>query len=245
MADTWLYVPEEPGAGSVEDDMCTLQINIQHEVIPSIICSTCFTAGLIYTLFGYCCFKMVTFFCGFLSGCAAVLLLHHREPLLEADLCSGTKAGLGLGVGVLCGLMSMLLPRLGLVLCGLQLGGLLSVGLLLPAAQCGGPAPAWLPLGVTAAAGSVAALLALRWQKLLSVIYTCVFGATTVTLCVDYLLGRLALPDQVYDLFCEVSPRPLCWFNWTIAGMWPVLALVGGAVQWGVTARGVSHTESE
>ncbi|KAG7216028.1 hypothetical protein INR49_003550 [Caranx melampygus] len=63
-------------------------------------------------------------------------------------------------------------------------------------------------------------------------------------LCVDYLLGTFVLPDQVYDMFCEVPPRPLCWFNWTITGICPTLSLIGLLVQWRFTARGVSHTEA-
>ncbi|XP_042347598.1 transmembrane protein 198-like isoform X2 [Plectropomus leopardus] len=242
MAVTSLYVTEEPGLAEV--DICTLEINAKYDVIPSIVCSVCLSFGLIYTFFGYRCFKMVMFFSGFMFGSAAVLLLYHKEPLLEAQLGSETKAGIGLGVGVLCGLMTMLVSTIGLLFSGLQLGSLLSLAILLVIGQFHSLTPVWLPVSVVLAAGIVTSLFTLQWQKLFTVVYTAVFGAATVMLCVDYLVGMFILPDQVYDIFCQGVPRPFCWFNWAITGIWPVLGLIGVLVQWGFTAKGVSHTEA-
>lgn len=155
-----------------------------------------------------------------------------------------TKAGIGLGVGVLCGLMTMLVSTMGLVLCGLQLGSLLSLAVLVVAGQFHSLTPVWVPLSAVLAASIVTAVFTLQWQKLFTIIHTSVFGATTVMLCVDYLLGTFMLPDQVYDMLCQVAPRPLCWFNWAITGIWPVMSLMGVLVQWTLTAKGVSHTEA-
>lgn len=242
MAVTSLYVTEEPGLAEV--DICTLEINIKYDVIPTVVCSVCLSFGLIYTFFGYRCFKMVMFFSGFMFGSAAVLLLYHKEPLLDAQLGSETKAGIGLGVGVLCGLMTMLVSTIGLLLSGLQLGSLLSLAILLVIGQFHSLTPVWLPLCVVLAASIVTGLFTLQWQKLFTIVYTSVFGATTVMLCVDYLVGTFRLPEQVYDMFCQGVPRPLCWFNWAITGIWPVLGLIGALVQWRFTAKGVSHTEA-
>lgn len=241
MAVTSLY--EEPQAGLAEVDMCTLEINIKYEIIPSIVCSVCLSFGLIYTFFGYRCFKMVMFFSGFMFGSAAVLLLYHKGPLLDTELGSETKAGIGLGVGVLCGLMTMLVSKMGLLLSGLQLGSLLSLAILVVIGQFYSLTPVWVPLSVVLVCSVVAALFTLQWQKLFSIIYTSVFGAATVMLCVDYLVGTFTLPDQVYDIFCQVTPRPLCWFNWATTAIWPVLGLIGVLVQWRFTAKGVSHKE--
>ncbi|XP_070824761.1 transmembrane protein 198-like [Chaetodon trifascialis] len=237
-----LYVTEEPGVGLAEVDICTLEINIKYEVIPSIVCSVCFSFGLIYCFFGYRCFKMVMFFSGFMFSSAVVLLLYHKEPMLDTQLGMETKAGIGLGVGVLCGLMTMLVSTMGLVLCGLQLGSLLSLAVLVVAGQFHSLTPVWVPLSAVLAASIVTAVFTLQWQKLFTIIHTSVFGATTVMLCVDYLLGTFMLPDQVYDMLCQVAPRPLCWFNWAITGIWPVMSLMGVLVQWTFTAKGVSHT---
>ncbi|KAM7411369.1 hypothetical protein PAMA_021390 [Pampus argenteus] len=244
MAVTSLYVTEEPGVGLAEVDICTLEININYEVIPSIVCSVCLSFGLIYSFFGYRCFKMVMFFSGFMFGSAAVLLLYHKEPVLDTQLGKETKAGIGLGVSVLCGLMTMLVSTMGLILSGIQLGGLLSLSILVVIGQFYSLTPAWVPLCVILAVSIVAAVFILQWQKLFTIIYTCVFGATTVMLCVDYLVGTFVLPDQVYDMLCQVAPRPLCWFNWLITGICPVLSLIGVLVQWKFTGKGVSHREA-
>ncbi|XP_034733469.1 transmembrane protein 198-like [Etheostoma cragini] len=244
MAVTSLFYSEEPSAGLAEVDICTLEINIKYEVIPSVACSVCISFGLIYTFFGYRFFKMVMFFSGFMFGSAAVLLVYHKEPLLDAQLGSETKAGIGLGVGVLCGLMTMLVSTMGLLLSSLQLGSLLSLAVLVVIRQFHSTTPVWLPLIVVLAASIIAALLTLRWQKLFTVIYTSVLGAITVMLCVDYLMGTFMVPDQVYDMFCQVTPRPLCWHNWGVTGIAPVLGLIGVLVQLRFTAKGVSHTEA-
>ncbi|XP_044068560.1 transmembrane protein 198-like [Siniperca chuatsi] len=244
MAVTSLYATEEPGAGLAEADICTLEINIKYEVIPSIVCSVCLSFGLIYCFFGYRCFKMVMFFSGLMFSSAAVLLVYHKEPVLEAQLGTETKAGISLGMGVLCGLLTMLVSTMGLLLSGLQLGSLLSLAILVVVGQFHSLTPVWVPLSVVLAASIVTAVFTLQWQKLFTVIYTSVFGATTVMLCVDYLVGTFMLPNQVYDMLCQVAPRPLCWFNWAITGIWPVMSLIGVLVQWRFSAKGVSHTEA-
>ncbi|XP_026222715.1 transmembrane protein 198-like [Anabas testudineus] len=246
MAVTSVYVTEElePGAGLTEVDMCTLEINMKYEVIPSTVCSICLSFGLIYCFFGYRCFKMVMFFSGFMSGTASVLLLYHKEPVLDAQLGLETKTGIGLGVAVLCGLMTLLVSTMGLILSGLQLGALLSLATLAVVGQFHILTPVWVPASVVLAASIITAVLTLQWQKLFTIIYTAVFGATTVMLCLDYLVGMFMLPDQVYDMLCEVTLRPLCWFNWVITGICPVLSIIGVLVQWRFTAKGISHRQA-
>ncbi|XP_040009651.1 transmembrane protein 198-like [Xiphias gladius] len=244
MALTSPYVTEEPGADFAEVDICRLEINRKYEVIPSIVCAVCLSFGLIYCFFGYRSFKMVMFFSGFTFGTAAVLLLYHTETVLDVQLGTETKAGIGLGVGVLCGLMTMLLSTMGLVLSGLQLGTLLSLAILVVIGQFHSLTPVWVPLSIVLAASIITAVFTLKWQKLFSIFHTSVFGATTVMLCVDYLVGTFMLPDQVYDMLCQVATRPLCWFNWAITGIFPILSVIGMLVQWRFTAKGVSHTEA-
>ncbi len=188
---------------------------------------------------------MVMFFSGFMFSSAAVLLFYHKEPVLGAQLGTETKAGIGLGVGVLCGLMTMLVSTIGLLLSGLQLGSLLSLAILVVIGQFHSLTPAWVPLSAVLASSIVIAVFTLQWQKLFTIIYTSVFGATTVMLCVDYLVGTFMLSDQVYDMLHQLAPRPLCWFTWAITGIWPVMSLIGVLVQWRFTAKGVSHTEGE
>ncbi|XP_061629068.1 transmembrane protein 198-like isoform X2 [Phyllopteryx taeniolatus] len=182
---------------------------------------------------------MVIFSSGFLFGSTSVLWLYHNEPPPQVHPGAETKAGIGLGAGALCGLASVLVSTLGLLLCGLQLGCLLSCGTLVIIGQFYSVAPVWVPLSVIMAAGIATAVLTLQWQKLFVIIYTSFFGATTVMLCVDYLVGAFMLLDQVYDMFCQASPLPLCWFNWVITGICPLFGLTGVLTQWKLT-----HTEA-
>lgn len=178
-------------------------------------------------------------------GSAATLLLYHKEPMLDAQLALESKAGIGLAVGVLTGLMTMLVPTMGLLFSGLQLGGLLAVATLVVVGQFHSLSSLWVPLCGTLAASVVSAVVTLLWQKLFAVIYTSALGAGAVTLCVDHLVGASALPDQVYDMLHQGAPRRLCWFNWAIAGIFPALSLIGALVQWSLTARGLSHRAGE
>lgn len=190
---------------------------------------------------GYRCFKMVMFFSGFTLSSAATLLLYRSEPVLDSQLRAEAKAGISLGVAVVCGLVTMLVSSIGLLVSGLQLGTLLSLAVLVLIGQSPRLTPAWASLGTTLALSIVTAVLTLRWQKFFTIVYTSVLGAAVMMLCVDYLLGTFMLPDQVHDLLSDVVPRPFCWFNWAITGTWPLLSLMGLAVQWSVSARGVSH----
>lgn len=194
---------------------------------------------------GYRCFKMVMFFSGFMLGSAATLLLYHKEPMLDAQLALESKAGISLAVGVLTGLMTMLVPTMGLLFSGLQLGGLLAVTALVVVGQFQSLSSLWVPLSGSLAASVVFAVVTLMWQKLFAIIYTSALGAGAVTLCADHLMGASALPDQVYDMLHQGAPRRLCWFNWAIAGIFPTLSLMGVLVQWSLTARGLSHRSGE
>lgn len=197
---------------------------------------------IFFLLQGYRCFKMAMFFSGFTLSSAATILLYHKEPILDSRLRTETKAGISLSMGVLCGLMTMLVSTMGLLLSGLQLGTLLSLAILVVIGQFRSLAPIWVSLGSILAVSIVAAVFTLHWQKFFTVIYTSVFGAAIMMLCVDYLLGTFMLPDQVHDVLCEVVPRQFCWFNWVITGSWPIMSLIGVTVQWKVSAQGVSHT---
>ncbi|KAK7884402.1 hypothetical protein WMY93_027525 [Mugilogobius chulae] len=224
-------------------DSCTFHLNIMYDVIPSVVCSMCLCFGLIYCFFGYRCLKMVLFFSGFQFGSAAVLLLYHKEPALDSHLSLETKAGIGLGVGVLCGLITTLISAIGHILSGLQLGGLLCLSVLVVIGQFWTISSELVPVGSVLALGIIAAIVTLLWPKLFMVLYTSVFGAVTVMLCLDYIVGTFTMPEQVYGVFRHGAGRPLCWFDWAVFGMWPLLSLTGGLVQWKWTARELLQKE--
>lgn len=199
---------------------------------------------------------MVMFLSGFMLGSSVVCLLSMVQKDFavppDSELGPETEAGIGLGVGVLCGLLTMLLSTLGLFLTGLQLGAALSAATLLAAAQLlpGSVLAAswwwwwWMPLSALLATSVLFAVLTLRWQKPLTVVSTGVCGALAVAMAVDYLVEASPLVVQVCDVISGGAARPLCWFTWALLGTAPALGLAGILVQWKVTASGISHTRS-
>lgn len=185
---------------------------------------------------------MVMFFSGFTLSSAVTLLLYRSETILDSRLHAETKVGISLGTGVLCGLVTMLVSSIGLLVSGLQLGSLLSLAILVIIGQSHSLTPTWVSLSTILAFSIFTAVFTLHWQKFFAVVYTSVLGAAVMMLCLDYLLGTFMLPDQVHDILSEADPRPFCWYNWVITGTWPVMSFIGLAVQWSVSARGVSHT---
>ncbi|XP_056444259.1 transmembrane protein 198-like [Gadus chalcogrammus] len=246
MADPSLYVTDTPGPASTLGDTCVWEIRQEYDVIPTLVCSICLSVGLVYCFFGYRCFKMVMFLSGFMLGSAVVCLLSlvQKDSVPDTELGLGTKAGISLGVGVLCGLLTMLVSTLGLFLTGLQLGGVLSGAALLAVAQFHPTlSPWWAPLGALLATSVLCALLTLRWQKPLTVGSTAVVGASAVALSVDYLVEAFPLAVHLGDAVSGVAPYPLCWISGALMGIAPALSLAGVLVQWRVTAVGVSHSE--
>lgn len=187
------------------------------------------------------------FLSGFMFGSALVCLLYHKEPVLDTQLTMETKAGILLGVSVLCGLVTVQVQTVGLIITGLELGCLLTLANLLVVRQFYSLSPLWAPLGALLATSTFCATLTLQWQKLFTVLSTAAVGATVVMACVDFFVETSLLAGHAYDILSQVPPRPLCWYSWVITGACPLFSLMGVLVlvQWMLTAKGVSHTEGE
>ncbi|XP_067096583.1 transmembrane protein 198-like [Osmerus mordax] len=241
MADpSSLFVTDNRGLGVHTSD---LVIRRNYEFISTVICSAFLLFGLIYCFLGYRLFKMVMFLSGFVFGCSAVCLVYHKEPVLDNHVGMVTKIGINLGVGVLCGLVTMLITPLGLFLTGLHLGCLLTLANVLVVGQYYSLAPAWVPLSALLATSVLCAILILQWQKLFTVLTTSVLGAFVVMMCVDHLVEMSLLARHLYNIIYQVPVSPLCCFSWAIIGISPVLSLMGVFVQWKLTTHGLSHKD--
>ncbi|XP_035239362.1 transmembrane protein 198-like isoform X1 [Anguilla anguilla] len=229
--------------GVAEVDTCRLAMDRKYDVVPALICSTCCLFGIVYCFFGYRCFKAVMFLSGLMFGSVVIFLLCYKERILDVPLSVEASAGIGVGIGALCGLVTMLVRSVGLFLTGLQLGLLLAIAALLAASPYYSPGTVWVPLGALLGAGTVCAVLALHWQRLFTVLSTAAFGAAVLTACADYFVETLALGAHLYDRLRMTPTAPLCWYGWVIAGVWPVLGLMGVFIQWKLTGEGYSHTE--
>ncbi|KAJ8387238.1 hypothetical protein AAFF_G00158610 [Aldrovandia affinis] len=218
---------------------CEDEIERNHDIIPSVVCSVCCLFGIIYCFFGYRCFKAVTFLTGLMFGSVVVFALCHGSWVRA-------RAGVGLGVGALCGLVTMLVRSVGLFMAGLLLGLLLAAAGLLAAEELYRPRTAWVPLGTLLGSGALFALLTLRWPRCFATLSTAVFGAAVITAAVDYAAELLLLARLAYERVATASGagrRPVCSLSWAVLGAWPTLALLGALVQWKVTAEGYAHTE--
>ncbi|XP_029892979.1 transmembrane protein 198-like, partial [Aquila chrysaetos chrysaetos] len=222
---------------------CALEPRPPYEPVPAALCALGALFGVVCGCFGYRCFKAIMFLSGLLFGSIVIFLLCYKERVLETQLSLEASAGIALGIGLLCGLVTMLLRSVGLFTTGLLLGLLLATAALVAAAPVLPPPSPWVPAGSLLGLALLCALLALQWPKALTVLSTAVFGAAVVVVCADYFVEALALVLYVYDRLRLAPAGPLCWHSWVLLGAWPALSLLAVLLQWKLTADGVSHTD--
>ncbi|XP_077369939.1 transmembrane protein 198 [Festucalex cinctus] len=217
----------------------------RYKVVPSVVCSMCCLFGVIYCFFGYRCFKAVMFLTGLMFGSVVIFTLCYKERVLDTQLSAEASAGIGLGIGALCGLVTMLVRSVGLFMVGLLLGLLVAVATLVGMEELSHSPPrsVWVPLGVLLGLGMLFAVLTLQWQRVFTTLSTAVFGAAVITVALDYFVELFALVLYVYERMKAAPGKPVCWLTWVVLGVWPALTLLGVVVQWKVTAEGYSHTK--
>ncbi|XP_030410667.1 transmembrane protein 198-like isoform X1 [Gopherus evgoodei] len=244
-AEPWGFNQQatELGPGTPGLDPCSRDLERRYQAVPAAVCALCCLFGVIYSCFGYRCFKAIMFLSGLLFGSLVIFLLCYKERVLETQLSLEVSAGIALGIGALCGLVTMLVHSVGLFMTGLLLGLLLATAALVAMEPLYQPQSLWVPVGSLLGLALLCALLALRWQKLLTVLSTAVFGAAVIVGCVDYFVELLALLGYVYDRLRLAPSPPLCWHSWAVLALWPALSLLGLLLQWKLTAEGYSHTD--
>ncbi|XP_032641470.1 transmembrane protein 198-like [Chelonoidis abingdonii] len=244
-AEPWGFNQQttELGPGTPGLDPCSRDLERRYQAVPAAVCALCCLFGVIYSCFGYRCFKAIMFLSGLLFGSLVIFLLCYKERVLETQLSLEVSAGIALGIGALCGLVTMLVHSVGLFMTGLLLGLLLATAALVATEPLYQPQSLWVPVGSLLGLALLCALLALRWQKPLTVLSTAVFGAAVIVGCVDYFVELLALLGYVYDRLRLAPSPPLCWHSWAVLALWPALSLLGLLLQWKLTAEGYSHTD--
>ncbi|NXD88372.1 TM198 protein, partial [Halcyon senegalensis] len=213
---------------------------------PAALCALGALCGVICGCFGYRCFKAIMFLSGLLFGSTVIFLLCYKQRVLETALSLELSAGIALGIGLLCGLVTLLLRSVGLFTTGLLLGLLLATAALVMAAPALPPPPPspWVPAGSLLGLALLCALLALRWPKAITVAATATLGATAVVLCAGYFTAPPALAGSVAARLRLAPAGPLCWHGWALLGAWPALSVLGGLLQWKVTAEGIDHGDA-
>ncbi|KAH3715191.1 transmembrane protein 198-like isoform X2 [Dreissena polymorpha] len=212
-------------------------INTNYDIPTSVTCAICFLFGILYTFFGYRCFKMVMFLTGFLFGAILVYLICMEERTFTPLI----NAGIALGAGILCGLLTMLVQYVGLFITGFNLGVSVAVCVLILLEQFIHPQTLWIPIGVLVGTGIIFALVTLRFQKAGTILGSSVFGGILMISCIDYFIEQFMLMFYLKDRCkAELSP-PLCWYTWVILGCWPFCSFVGAVTQWKITGKGFNH----
>ncbi|KAK5891062.1 hypothetical protein CgunFtcFv8_018355 [Champsocephalus gunnari] len=129
MTSTLEMLPPDPELSPERLDGCE-DFGGRYNVVPSVICSMCCLFGIIYCFFGYRCFKAVMFLTGLMFGSVVIFMLCYKERVLDTQLSMEASVGIGLGIGTLCGLVTMLVRSVGLFMVGLLLGLLVAVATL-------------------------------------------------------------------------------------------------------------------
>uniref|UniRef100_A0A665XBB5 Transmembrane protein 198 n=1 Tax=Echeneis naucrates TaxID=173247 RepID=A0A665XBB5_ECHNA len=222
---------------------CDQEIERKYEIVPSVVCSMCCLFGIIYCFFGYRCFKAVLFLTGLMFGSVVIFMLCYKERVMDTQLSVEASVGIGLGIGTLCGLVTMLVRSVGLFMVGLLLGLCDCLSFFQVMEEFYHPKTVWVPLGILLGSGTLFAVLTLQWQCFFVTFSTATFGSAIITVTVDYFIELFALVHYIYERLRVGCHKPVCWFTWVILGVWPVLALLGVLIQWKVTAEGFSHTE--
>ncbi|XP_038044804.1 transmembrane protein 198-like [Patiria miniata] len=216
-------------------------IRYDYEVPIAVVCGMCFVFGIIFTFFGYRCFRAIMFLIGFILASVVIFLI----CLEESTLVIGVNIGISLGVGVVCGLATMLFKVFGLFVTGFHAGMLLSAAVLVILEQVYHPDIIWVPLGITFGVGTICGLATLKFQRHLVIIATGIIGGAVVATCADYYLELFRMVEYVYDRFRVQESHAPCWYSWLILGTWPVIALLGIVIQYRVTARGYDHRDGK
>ncbi|KAK7938847.1 hypothetical protein WMY93_002173 [Mugilogobius chulae] len=126
--------------------------------------------------------------------------------------------GIGLGIGTLCGLVTMLVRSVGCSWWACCWGCCWGVASLVAMEEFYHPRTVWVPIGVLLGSGTLFAVLTLQWQRCFVTLSTATFGSAIITVTVDYFIELFALVHYIYERL-RVSPKkPQCWFTWVILG---------------------------
>ncbi|KAF0302439.1 Transmembrane protein 198 [Amphibalanus amphitrite] len=212
-------------------------LSFEYELTTSVICGLSLVFGILYTLFGYRCFKAVMFLTGFTFGSVVVYLICMEEAVLPPL----GNAGVSLGAGLLFGAITMLVQYVGLFMTGFHTGLYCGVISLVVVDFFHRLSTVWLSLAVLMGWGLLFALANLRLQKSLTVFGTSVHGGAVIMVSMDYFIEQFAAARWVLNKVRLRDDQPPCWFSWVVLGLWPLMALVGLLVQSRLTGRGVHH----
>ncbi|XP_013777778.1 transmembrane protein 198-like [Limulus polyphemus] len=146
--------------GDEEDTRC-LYFDYNYDITTAVVCGMYLVFGVVYTLYGYRCFKAVMFLTGFIFGSVVVYLICLEESLLS----TAGNSGVALGAGLLFGLITMLVQYVGLFMTGFHMGLFVGVASIMIAYLWYSPTTVWITVGILLGCGLVGAVVTLFFQK--------------------------------------------------------------------------------
>lgn len=236
---TATIVPTENTTELQPDDPRCLYIDLNFDVTTTIICSMYLLFGVVYTLYGYRCFKAVMFLTGFIFGSVVVYAICTKEDLLP----TAGNAGISLAAGLLFGLITMLVQYVGLFMTGFHLGLFAGVASLMIMYPWYVPNTIWIVVGILMSCGLVGAILTLFFQKGCTILGTSVYGGAILAVSLDYFIEKFIMVYWVWDKIRLAHSQDVCWFSWFILAVWPAVVIVGILTQWKITGKGTHHQE--
>ncbi|GFR74223.1 transmembrane protein 198-like [Elysia marginata] len=226
------FNPPEP------EHSCSISTT-NYGIVAGIVAVICFLFGVLYTFFGYRFLKAVLFLTGFLLATVLLyMILEEQDGLLPPE---GTLA-CAIGAGLLLGLLSMLLPYIGLILTGFSLGaGAAAAVMVVTELVFVHPPTRWVPFGVFLSLGLIFGILSLKFPKGITILGTSVIGSAVGLAGVDYFLELSRASLYLWDRLMAAESDRLCWYSFLVLALWPAVALVGVIVQWQCTGAGIDH----
>ncbi|XP_022235426.1 transmembrane protein 198-like isoform X2 [Limulus polyphemus] len=221
---------------SGEEDSQCLHFDYNYDITTAVVCGMYLVFGVVYTLYGYRCFKAVMFLTGFIFGSVVVYLICLIEDLLP----TAGNSGVALGAGLLFGLITMLVQYVGLFMTGFHMGLFVGVAAITIAYLWYSPTTVWITVGILIGCGLLGAVTTLFFQK-----GTSIYGGAIIAASADYFIEKFIILHWVWDRVRVVPSLSPCWFSWLILGIWPLMVLVGSLTQWMVTGRGIHHDEMQ
>lgn len=179
------------------------------------------------------------FLTGFIFGSVLIYLICYEQSSLPSE----ANAGIAVGAGILCGLITMLVQYVGLFMTGFHFGLSIAVSILIVIEQFYHPTTKWIPIGILLGIGILFAVLILKFQRTGTILGTSIFGGALMVTSLDYFIELFMMVQYVFQRLKAEGSETLCWFSWLVLGCWPFCFIVGAITQWKVTGHGIDHKE--
>lgn len=207
-----------------------------------IIAAVLFIVGVLFCFIGYRLLKINLFLIGFLIGGG---LTYFTMLAFMNDLDASWKIYVTVIVtvivGVVIGMLTICIYYIGMFLAGGSVGFLATWFLLSAIDIEYFQTHIWIPFLIAIFIGIVCGVITLIFQKWLVIFGTSIIGAFLICWSIDYYL-ELGLMIYYLFLFAENrSDIKPCWYSWTIAGLFLLVAVAGFILQGAVTGRKYDH----